>query len=59
MANGIIIFVEMNFGMVKEFDILLYILGHGRDYIDIVYWVGIFGSLGVREQDMNFQKLGV
>ena len=39
VANGIIIFVEMNFGMVKEFDIQLYILGHGRDYIDIVCWL--------------------
>ena len=59
VGNGITIFEEINFGTVKEFDIQLYILGHGRDYTNIVYWVGIFGSLGIREQDMDFKKLGV
>ena len=49
VANVITIFEENNFGMVKEYDIQLYILGYGRDYTDIVYWVGIFGSLGIRE----------
>ena len=42
VANVIIIFEKMNFRMMKEFDIQLYILHHGRDYIDIYYWIGIY-----------------
>ena len=41
VTNEITIFEEMNFKMVNEFNIWLYILSHGRDYTDIVYGVGI------------------
>ena len=34
VANRRTIFEEMNFGMVTEFHLHLYILGHGRDYTD-------------------------
>ena len=36
VANKIAIFEKINFGMVTEFDIQLYILDHGRDYTDII-----------------------